>query len=108
MIYNTNQEAKRIAAHFLIAQAVFTPQIALLHTSYFTIRSGGKTLVTFLFDSVFMWVVSVPLAYLLSRFTDIYVVWIFVFLQMADWIKCTIGVVLVHKGVWMNNIVSDE
>ena len=108
MIYNTTPEAKRIAAHFLIAQAVFTPQIALLHTSYFTIRSGGKTLITFLFDSVFMWVVSVPLAYLLSRFTDIYVVWIFVFLQMADWIKCTIGVVLVHKGVWMNNIVSDE
>ena len=107
MIYKTTPEAKRIASHFLIAQAIFTPQIALLHTTYFTLRSGGKTVITFLFDSVFMWVVSVPVAYLLSRFTDIYVVWIFVCLQMADWIKCTIGVVLVRKGVWMNNIVSD-
>jgi len=108
MIYNTTPEAKRIAAHFLIAQAVFTPQIALLHTSYFTIRSGGKTIITFLFDSVFMWCISVPIAFLLSRFTGIYVVWIFAFLQMADWIKCAIGVILVRKGVWMNNIVSDN
>ena len=107
MIYNTTPEAKKIAAQFLIAQAVFTPQIALLHATYFTIRSGGKTLITFLFDSAFMWVVSVPVAFLLSRYTDIYVVWIFVFLQMADWIKCTIGVTLVKKGVWMNNIVSE-
>ena len=107
MIYKTTPEAKQIAAQLLIAQAVFTPQIALLHTSYFTIRSGGRTVVTFLFDSVFMWVVSVPVAFLLSRYTNLYVVWIFVFLQMADWIKCVIGVVLVRKGVWMNNIVSD-
>lgn len=107
MIYKTTPEAKQIAAQLLIAQAVFTPQIALLHTSYFTIRSGGRTVVTFLFDSVFMWVVSVPVAFLLSRYTNLYVVWIFVFLQMADWIKCVIGVVLVRKGVWMNNIVSE-
>ena len=54
-----------------------------------------------------MWVVSVPVAFLLSRFTDLYVVWIFVFLQLADWIKCVIGVILVRKGVWMQNIVSE-
>ena len=107
MIYNTSDEAKKIAAQFLIAQAIFTPQIALLHTSYFTLRSGGKTVITFLFDSVFMWVVSVPVAFVLSRFTNLYVIWIFAGVQMADWIKCAIGVRLVRKGVWMNNIVSD-
>ena len=107
MIYNTTPEAKKIAAHFLIAQAIFTPQIALLHTSYFTLRSGGKTIITFLFDSAFMWVVSVPVAFILSRYTGIYVVWIFVILQMTEWIKCVIGIYLVRKGVWMNNIVSE-
>ncbi len=108
MIYNTNPEARQIATRFLIAQAVFTPQIALLHASYFTIRSGGKTFITFLFDSVFMWVVSVPLAFVLSRFTDLYVIWIFVFLQMSEWIKCAIGVTLVRKGIWINNIVAGK
>ena len=107
MIYNTTAEAKQIAAQFLIAQAVFTPQIALLHTSYFTIRSGGKTVITFLFDSVFMWVVSVPVAFLLSRFTDLYVVWIFVILMLTECVKSVIGVILIRRGVWMNNIVSE-
>ena len=108
MIYNTTPEAKKIAAQFLLTQAFFTPQIALLHTSYFTIRSGGKTVITFLFDSVFMWVVSVPIAFVLSRFTGLYAVWIFALVQSADWIKCVIGVILIRKGVWMNNIVSDN
>ena len=108
MIYNTNAEAKRIAAHFLMVQALFTPQFALLHATYFTLRSGGKTFVTFLFDSVFMWVVTVPLAFVLSRYTGLYVIWIFAFLQMSEWIKCVIGIILVKKGIWIKNIVSTE
>ena len=90
-----------------MVQAAFTPQFALLHATYFTIRSGGKTVVTFLFDSVFMWVVTVPIAFVLSRFTLLDAIWIFAFVQMADWIKCAIGIVLVKKGVWMNNIVKN-
>ena len=107
MIYNTTPEAKLIAARFLIVQAIFTPLICLLHVTYFTLRSGGRTVITFLFDSAFMWVVSVPLAYVLSRFTDIYVIWIFVSLMLADLLKCIIGIILVKKGVWLNNIVKE-
>ena len=106
-IYNTTPEARQIATRFLMAQALFTPQIALLHTTYFTIRSGGKTIVTFLFDSVFMWVVSVPVAFVLSRYTSLYVIYIFAAVQMGDWIKCAIGAALVKKGVWLNNIVKN-
>ena len=105
-IYNTTPEAKRLAMQFLMAQAVFTPQMGLLHTAYFTLRSGGKTVITFLFDSVFMWAVSVPVAFILSRFTGMYVIWIFALVQAADLIKCIIGVILVKKNVWMKNIVK--
>lgn len=105
-IYNTTPEARKIATEFLIVQACVSPQIALLHTTYFTMRSGGKTIITFLFDSVFMWIVSVPVAFILSRFTSLDVIFIFIAVQMADWIKCIIGVILVKKGVWMNNIVK--
>ncbi|MCR5093096.1 MAG: MATE family efflux transporter [Lachnospiraceae bacterium] len=107
-LYNTTPEAKTIAMHFLMVQAIFTPQNALLHTSYFTIRSGGRTFITFLFDSAFMWAVSVPLAYVLSRYTDLYVIWIFAILSLSELIKCVIGVVMVKKGIWIKNIVKDE
>ena len=107
-VYNTTGSTRQLAEYLIIAQAIFMPQNAFLHATYFTLRSGGKTLVTFFFDSVFVWCVSVPIAYVLSRYTSIFVVLIFMFVQMGDWIKCIIGFVLVKKGVWLQNIVAAE
>ena len=107
LLYNTNDGARHLATQFLLVQALFTPQIALLHTTYFTIRSGGRTVITFLFDSFYMWVVCVPLAYCLSRYTNLHVIPLFCLMQMSEWIKCIIGFILVKNGSWMNNIVKD-
>lgn len=105
-LYNTSSETRQLAGYLIMTQAIFMPQNAFLHATYFTLRSGGKTLVTFLFDSVFVWCVSVPIAYVFSRYTSVFVVMIFAFVQMGDWIKCVIGFILVKKGVWLQNIVS--
>lgn len=106
LLYNTNEEARTLASSFIILTAVFMPQNAFLHASYFTLRSGGKTIITFLFDSVFIWCVSVVIAFILSRYTALPVVAVYTFVQMGDWIKCVIGFVLVRKGVWLQNIVA--
>lgn len=106
-IYNTTAESKAIAEKFIIAQAIFMPQAAFMHAAYFTLRSGGKTIITFLFDSVFVCIISVPVAYVLSRFTTLNVIAIFVCVQIADWIKCIVGFILLKKGVWLQNIVQE-
>ncbi len=106
LLYNTNDEARLLATNFIMITAVFMPQNAFLHASYFTLRSGGRTIITFLFDSVFIWCVSVVIASVLSRHTALPVIAIYVFVQMGDWIKCVIGFVLVKKGIWLQNIVS--
>lgn len=104
--YNTAQLSRELAASFIVVSAIFMPQQAFLHAAYFTLRSGGKTIITFLFDSAFNWCVSVPVAYLLSRYTGMHVTWIFICVQLADSIKCIIGFLLVKKGVWLQNIVE--
>jgi len=81
---------------------------AFTHATYFTLRSGGKTVVTFLFDSVFLLCANVPLAFVLSRYTLMPLVWLYLCCQLIDIIKCTIGFVLVKKGVWLHNIVSPD
>lgn len=106
-LYNTAEDTRRLAGYLIMTQAVFMPQNAFLHATYFTLRSGGKTLVTFFFDSVFVWCVSVPIAFVLSRYTQLFVVLIFAGVQIGDWIKCVIGFVLVKKGVWLQNIVAN-
>lgn len=105
--YNTTDSVRTLASRFIMLQAVFLPQFAFLHAAYFTLRSGGKTIITFLFDSVFIVCVSAPVAYVLSRYTTIHVLLIFTFIQMSDWIKCILGFILVKKGVWIQNIVSE-
>lgn len=106
MLYNTNNEARELAKYFIMITAVFMPQNAFLHASYFTLRSGGKTIITFLFDSVFIWCVSVSIAFTLSRFTALPVIAVYTFVQIGDLIKCAIGFILVKKGIWLQNIVA--
>ena len=105
-IYNTSDDVKYIAAWIIRVLAVCMPLNAFMNSTYFTLRSGGKTIITFLFDSVFIWCVSVPIAFVLSRYTGIHVLVIYACVQLADLIKCVIGFVLVKKGVWLQNIVS--
>ncbi len=105
MLYNTSDEVKNLAAAFLRIAAACMPMAAFMHASYFTLRSGGKTVITFLFDSVFMWCASIPLAYVLSRYTDLHIVPLYLFCQLIDIIKCVIGFILVKKGIWIQNIV---
>ncbi|MCM1184184.1 MAG: MATE family efflux transporter [Roseburia sp.] len=105
-LYNINDEARTLGKYFIMVNAFFMPQNAFLHATYFTLRSGGKTIITFLFDSVFIWCVSVLIAYGLSRFTALSVIAVYVTVQLGDIIKCVIGFVLVKKGVWLQNIVE--
>ena len=106
MLYKTTQEVKDLAAGFIRITALCMPLSGFMHASYFTLRSGGKTIVTFLFDSVFLWCVTIPLAYCLSRFTGLHIVPLYLCCQLIDIIKCIIGFVLLKKGVWINNIVA--
>lgn len=108
MLYNTTQTVRELASWLLRVAACCMPMWAFTHASYFTLRTGGKTIVTFLFDSAFLWVVTTPFAYFLSRFTTLPIIPLYLFCQLLDIIKCMIGFILVKKGVWLNNIVSES
>lgn len=73
-IYNTSEQIKELATSFIAVSAIIMPFCSFSHASYFTLRSGGKTLVTFLFDSVFTWVVVVPIAFVLAHYTGLGIV----------------------------------
>ncbi len=104
--YDTTETVKEYAKYFIIITALFFPVQGFLNSLYFTLRSGGKTLVTFLFDSVFTWVCCVPVAFVLCNFTTLPILTIYMVVQALDFIKVTIGYILIRKGVWISNIVD--
>ncbi len=105
-IYNTDHEVRSLATSFIMVSACCMPMYAFENATYFTLRSGGKTFITFLFDSCFVWVFSIPLAYVLVHYTDMPITFLFLCCQMIELIKCLIGYALVKKGIWINNITN--
>lgn len=107
MIYNTEDVVRQLTTRLLFVSGAALPIHAFAHVTYFTIRSGGKTFITFLFDCVFTWIVSLPLAFILCRYTNLPIVGIYFCVQFADLIKVLIGVILLRSGIWANNVVTD-
>lgn len=105
-IYNTSEEVRSLAAGLIRIAAVFMPLYAFYHASYFTLRTGGKTMVTFLFDSCYVWVVNIPTAFLLSRFTGLPLLPVYFICQSVEIVKAVLGFVLLKKGVWVHNMVE--
>ena len=106
-IYNTTDIVKDYANSLIRIAALFMPLYSYYHATYFTLRSGGKTVVTFLFDSGYLWVIMVPVAFVLSRFTNIPLIPMYLICQCSEIFKAVVGTVLVVKKVWVNNIVEE-
>ena len=105
-IYNTTYTVQHLATWLICINACMMPFNSYTHACYFTLRSGGQTLVTFLFDSCFVWVCCVPLAFCLSRFTDLGIVPLFAICLSTDLIKCAIGAYTIKKGKWIQNLTA--
>lgn len=107
-IYNTTEEVRTMAVQFMYILGICAPMAAYMHAAFFTIRAGGSTWITMLFDSSSLWLVSIPLAYVLTRYTDMPIVLVYGICQGADLLKCIFGFILVKKGIWLNNIVAAQ
>lgn len=107
-IYKTDQVVKDLAQKFIIITSVMLPLNAFTHATYFTLRSGGKTIITFLFDSVYIWTICIPIAFFLTKGTVLAIIPIYIICQSLELIKCTIGFLLIKKGVWLHNMVSEQ
>ena len=107
-LYNTSEEIMALAASLMRVAACFLPVHAITNASYWTIRAGGRTYITMLSDSAFTWVISVPIAWVLIHVTALPLVETYICVNLAELIKMTIGIILIRRGIWVRNIISDE
>lgn len=105
LVYNTEPQIRHLATFLMRITALTMPFEALTHSSYFTLRSGGRMMITFIFDCGFTWGGNVLIAYLLSNFTALPFVWIFAAVQSVSVVKAAAGLLLVKRGSWVRKIV---
>ena len=109
MLYNTTEEVRALATKLIwLTALIWLPMRAFIHPVYFAIRAGGKTFITMLFDSGFLWITMVPMAFLLSRFTDMSILWLYALCNGMEFIKCAIGYAMLNKGDWIQNLTASK
>ena len=105
-LYNTTDAVKALAVKLLLIYAAMMPLFSYTNSCYFTLRSGGKTLITFVFDSLFVWVMSIPVAFVLSHYTGMPIVPMYAIVELLNLIKCAIGFFMVRQRNWVVNLVG--
>ena len=107
-LYNVGPDVQDLTRRLLIIAGMALPIHSFAHVTYFTIRSGGRTVITFFFDAAYTWVITVPLAFSLTRFTDLPIVNVYACVQFVDILKVVIGLLMLRSDFWARNVVNDE
>ena len=107
LLYNVGPEVRDLTRQMLVIAGLSLPLHSFAHVTYFTIRSGGRTGITFLFDAVYTWLVTVLLAFCLTRFTSLHIVQIYCCVQFIDIIKLVIGLLMLRSDFWARNVVNE-
>lgn len=106
-LYNIEPEVKSLATSLMIVCALAMPLDAIANASYFTLRSGGKVGITMIFDCGHSWLIAVPTAFIISRFTSIGIIPFFIIIHSLNLIKSVLGIIFVKKGIWIKTIVTE-
>ena len=106
MIYNTIPYVRKLATEILLISSLMMPMHAFANACYFTLRSGGKTLITFIFDSGLLWAISIPAAFVIAYTTAIPIVPFYAIVEGLNLIKCVVGYVMVKQRRWVVNLVA--
>jgi putative MATE family efflux protein len=107
-IYNVSDAVKHIAQFNIRVQSMLIPIYTFNVCLFFTFRAGGDTKSTFIFDSGFMMLISVPVALLLSFKTNLPVMYMFMIVQLTELPKLTFGLWRYKKGHWIKNLALKE
>ncbi len=106
MLYNTTAEVRALATQLMRVTACAGILYSFCNAAYFVLRSGGRTWITFLFDSAYLWVLKIPATRLLIADPALEVAAVFALCESIDLLKCVIGYVMIKKGVWIRRIVD--
>ena len=107
-LYNVSEEVRDLTRQLLMIAGCALPIHSFAHVTYFTIRSGGRTVITFLFDAVYTWVIAVPLAFCLTRYTELTITQVYFCVQFVDILKVMIGLIMLKSDFWARNVVNEE
>ena len=104
--YNTTADIHLLSSQLILIMAITKPADTYMYSAYYTLRSGGKTWITFFYDGGYIWLITAPVVYCLSRFTHIPIVPLYTIGFCTNLIKCIGAFFLIRRGNWIQNLTK--
>lgn len=104
MLYNTTDTIRSLSTTLICISAVIMPFSAYALSMYFTLRSGGKTLVTMIVDGGYLFFACLPFTFVLCRFTALPFAHIYALSRSTDILRCGLGYFLLKKAKWIQDL----
>lgn len=103
-LYEMSDKIIFMSEDLIAITALLLPIRVYSTACYFTIRSGGKLFITFLFDSVFTLCIRVLITYIVVKTTNLSIYYVYFISEILEVIKIVIGTILVKKGIWIQSV----
>ncbi len=103
-LYTDVESVISLASYNMVCFGFTMPLAALATSTYYTIRSGGRVFITMLFDSIYAWVIVIPVLAVLVQFTNISFHLLLPIILIVENLKVVPGLVLVNKGIWVRQL----
>lgn len=101
---NVSLEARNVASNMIRVQSLMFWIYMFTAECYFILRAGGDSKSTLLMDSGFMWLLNIPVLFLVTYFTSWSYLAIYLIGQSTDLIKLLFSYYLLKKEKWANNL----
>ncbi|MFR5599409.1 MAG: hypothetical protein ACLTJB_06835, partial [Holdemania filiformis] len=108
LIYTGSALSLRTADQLMQIMALLFPLATGHFLVYFVFRSGGDSRSIFLIDSLFMWIIPIPLLIGLTRGTDLPLTAVYFLVEVSYLLKCLLALALLKKERWLNNLTQPE
>ena len=96
--------AKQVTVRFLTVESLMFWLYMATCQCYFILRSGGDMKHTLIMDSCFMWAVNIPVVFILTYYTKLPYLTVYICGQLTDVIKLFFAYHLVSKEKWVVNL----
>lgn len=103
-MYNVDMEIKRTIVILVRIKSIMINIYAFNVCIFFILRAGGDVFSTMLMDSGFLWGAGVLVSTLLSSFTPISLIALYIVVESLDLFKLVIAVYFFKKERWVRNI----
>lgn len=103
-MYNVDLAIKDAIVKLVRIKSIMINIYAFNVCIFFILRAGGDVVSTLVMDSVFLWVAGVFVSTVLSSFTAISLIMLYIVVESLDLIKLLVAIYFFKKERWVRNI----